>query len=155
MAVLLRDMNHEEYAPFMKMTIEGYKQEKIKMQEWTPEEAEEMANKMFGNLLKDGMDTQNQHFKVITSDEKTVGYIWFEMKENIKAKIAFINFIFVLPECRGAGLGRKAIELLKELSLTMGANRIELHVFGYNSDAIRLYLNTGFEQTHVLMKCEI
>ena len=155
MAVLLRDMNLDEYAPFMKMTIEGYKQVKIKMQEWTAEEADDTANKMFGKLLIDGIDTQNQHFKVLTSDEKTVGYIWFEMRESIKVKAAFINFIFLLPEYRGSGLGRKAIEILKELSKEMGANRIELHVFGFNVDAIRLYLNTGFEQTHVLMKCEL
>ena len=155
MAVLLRDMNHDEYAPFMKMTIEGYKQDKIKMQEWTPEEAEDTANKMFGKMLTDGIETQNQHFKVLTSDEKTVGYIWFEMRESVKVKVAFINYIFVLPEYRGSGLGRKAIELLKELSLEMGANRIELHAFGFNTNAIRLYLNTGFEQTHVLMKCEL
>jgi RimJ/RimL family protein N-acetyltransferase len=50
----------------------------------------------------------------------------------------------LLPDYRGAGLGRRLLAETLEAARTMGIERVELEVFASNKSAIALYQNLGF-----------
>jgi RimJ/RimL family protein N-acetyltransferase len=50
----------------------------------------------------------------------------------------------MLPEARGAGLGRRLMEAGIEAARRLGMERIELEVFASNTRAIALYERVGF-----------
>lgn len=120
-------------------------------------EADSVQNtkKAFNTLLPDGKETKDQYFKTILYNNEKAGYLWFEMRTANGDKVAFINYIYILPANRKAGLGKEAISLLKREVVALGASRIELHVFGFNTAAIELYLKSGFAQANIIMRCEL
>ena len=155
MSVVLKDMNFADYSPFMKMTIDGFIQDKIRNKQWLPEEAEKNAKEAFDLLLPKGFDTQDQHFHIITSNRNKAGYLWFETRQTNGLKVIFINFIYILPDFRKKGIAKAALDRLKQMAIELKAQQIELHVFGFNTEAIQLYLHAGFVQTNIMMRCEL
>lgn len=53
--------------------------------------------------------------------------------------------MWVLPDFRGQGIGRKLITDCLERANVFGLEKVELQVYGDNAPAIALYLSLGFE----------
>ena len=155
MAVSLNNIESADYEDFLQITINDYAASKVKNKTWLAADSVSNAIKAFNTLLPDGMNTQDQYFKTILHDGGKAGYLWFEIRTTNDIKVAFINFIFVFPSYRKLGLAKETLMLLKKLAISMGAERIELHVFGFNAEAINLYLRSGFEATNITMRCEL
>lgn len=66
------------------------------------------------------------------------------------AHVLEVRGLAVLPEHRGAGLGRRLLEAALELARARGARRMTLRVLGPNVVARRLYEAVGFEVEGVL-----
>jgi ribosomal protein S18 acetylase RimI-like enzyme len=71
---------------------------------------------------------------------RTVGYFSLAPYENG----VLLSHFYVLPECRGKGLGQLAMEFIDQQVAAMGARRIELFVLRENVAAVGLYRKNGF-----------
>ena len=60
---------------------------------------------------------------------------------------AFIDDIFLVPEVRGRGLGRAALDRAVEAARARGARVLMLEVEKHNDRAYRLYASEGFADT--------
>ena len=72
----------------------------------------------------------------------------------------YICGIAVTPECRGRGIGKRLMQIARELALDHGYKRLSLVVFEENTGAVRLYRNLGYEVVkrapvvpHPLIRC--
>jgi len=57
----------------------------------------------------------------------------------------YLEDLFVLPEHRGAGVGRALLAHLAQLALDRGCGRLEWWVLDWNEPAIRFYRSLGAE----------
>ena len=55
----------------------------------------------------------------------------------------YLEDLFVLPECRGRGVGRALLQHLARVALSRGCGRMEWAVLDWNDLAIRFYLSLG------------
>ena len=57
----------------------------------------------------------------------------------------YLEDLFVLPERRGAGIGRALLARLARIAVERGCGRFEWSVLDWNEDAIRFYRSLGAE----------
>ena len=108
------------------------------------EEGRVAARKQFDELLPDGLNSEGHYFwKVVAEDGAAVGDLWV-LVEPAKER-AFIYFIGIDETYRGKGYARATMQTLEAKVKPMGANRIDLNVFGDNTTAIRLYQSLGYQ----------
>ena len=99
---------------------------------------------------------RDENFPIIVAEKssKVIGYIalnkWSERKAyDITAEIS----LYILPEYRGQGIGKKLIEIMcaeaKQTSLT----NIIARITEGNESSIHLHKMNGFETVGVLKKC--
>jgi len=55
----------------------------------------------------------------------------------------YLEDLFVVPEKRGAGVGRALLERLAQIAVERGCGRLEWAVLDWNVDAIRFYQRLG------------
>jgi ribosomal protein S18 acetylase RimI-like enzyme len=83
---------------------------------------------------------------VESSDSKPLGYFvvtWnYDLEWN--GRDAFLTELFVVPEARGRGLGRKALGEAEVLARKYGAHALHLVVRPENERAHDLYLRAGY-----------
>lgn len=78
---------------------------------------------------------------------KAVGFatVYFTFSSTIAAKVAVLNDLYTLPECRGMGIGRQLIEHCRSYAAEQGAVRLQWVTAPDNVQAQKLYdsLNSG------------
>jgi ribosomal protein S18 acetylase RimI-like enzyme len=57
---------------------------------------------------------------------------------------AFVDELYIEPEFRRMGLGRRALEFVENQARTLGVNALHLEVDHSNDAALELYRRTGF-----------
>ncbi len=87
-------------------------------------------------------------FFAITDDEKLVGMAGFYCEEKKKlAHIANIVRVYVSPECRGKGIGKKLLlTVIEEIKSKPEIKKIQLGVIATQISALNLYESVGFEK---------
>ena len=63
--------------------------------------------------------------------------------------------MWIDPDLRGRGLGRRAMELVEREVRARGLERVELNVFGGNAVARSLYRSLGYAERAVIMSKEL
>ncbi|WP_226666191.1 GNAT family N-acetyltransferase [Microbulbifer aggregans] len=73
--------------------------------------------------------------------EKVVGFatVYLTFTSTITAKVAVLNDLYVLPDYRGRGVGRKLIEHCRAFARIKGAARLQWVTAPENTEAQRLY----------------
>ena len=59
-------------------------------------------------------------------------------------RYAYLGFMYVVPEFRGAGVNKRIIEGLENWSRSQGVTEMILEVYAENSTAIRAYEKSGY-----------
>jgi GNAT superfamily N-acetyltransferase len=79
------------------------------------------------------------------------GYARIESAKNYlqHAQHSYLGFMYVDPAYRGKGVNNVIIDALKAWSVSRGIYELRLHVYNYNTAAIRAYEKAGFEK-HLL-----
>lgn len=90
-------------------------------------------------------------------DGKLLGFVratlWHESFMVKTLKTVCLDDIFVLPACRGKGVGSKLFAETERWAREQGAVRLDLHVWEFNREAQALYRSAGMTpQRHVLEK---
>ncbi len=157
-------LNPSEFEEFKTFSISSYRDEKMRAESLSPEmpkipetpkikeETYRIAAEQFQSLLLKGLDTPEQFlFKLVDHSHKRVGYLWFCTRERAGLKSAFLYDIFIEPEWRMKGYGKKAMHLFEQEVRRLGINRIGLHVFGHNDVALQMYEKLGYRTTSRMM----
>ena len=76
---------------------------------------------------------------------ETVGFaLWFRSYSTFLARPGiYLEDLFVFPQWRGRGLGRRLLAHLAAIALARGYGRLEWAVLDWNADAIRFYESLG------------
>ncbi|HJW20859.1 MAG TPA: GNAT family N-acetyltransferase [Candidatus Limnocylindrales bacterium] len=151
-AVTLAPMTPEIYDAWVGRTIAEYAEEHVQAGNWAREGSLDRARAQFEELLPDGLATADQHLWSIRDPEgRGVGILWVGPRPRVERAL-FIWDIAIEPAQRGRGLGQAALEALHAWAREQGYERVNLHVFGSNEVARRLYRRTGYVETDVQME---
>jgi len=70
--------------------------------------------------------------------------------------VSVVDELFVSPDHRGAGIGRRTLALVRREARRLGARRLFLEVESYNRRAKSLYAREGFTDTRrTLMRMDV
>jgi len=144
-------MGQNAYTRWLEPTIKEYAQERIDAGNWPAEQALDLARRQFAELLPGGPETASHTLWTIEdADGRDVGMLWVAPHPTLANGLWIYDFS-VVPEARGRGIGRAALDALDAWARDRGIVQIGLHVFGSNDVARRLYLRSGFIETDVSM----
>jgi GNAT superfamily N-acetyltransferase len=78
-------------------------------------------------------------------DESVVGFALFfhNFSTFLGRPGLYLEDLFVVPEWRGRGIGKRLLEQLAELAVERGCGRMEWNVLDWNEPAIRFYERMG------------
>ena len=143
-------MTQPEFDAFLVRSVPEYAADHVRAGNWTESEALEKSRKEFDDLLPQGLNTEDNYLYSLVDGNETVGLIWMKVKTN-PSKSGFIYDVFVEEKFRGKGYGKSLMLLLEEKAREMELKSLDLHVFGSNHVARKLYEAIGYETTNVLM----
>ncbi len=89
----------------------------------------------------------------IEVEGQSIGELSFSLAHpccNRDPQAAWLGIVIGESSAWGRGYGREAIRLIEAEALRMGASRIELGVFEFNTRARKLYTSLGYVQTRVI-----
>lgn len=152
MDLRLVPMTDEEFLFWSTRSLSNYRDDKIKANSYTFDEAEKIAQESFKKLLPEGKSSPDQYLFTIRNGSEICGYLWYAMIGASDNRKAFLYDIIIEESVRGKGIGRMAMRLLEAQALHTGAKSICLHVFGGNERAIRLYQSLGYGITDLSME---
>ena len=93
-------------------------------------------------------DTQNAVVLVLESDGEIMACGLAQIRENNpshrNAQYGYVGLMYVSPEHRGQGLGRRIIQELEQWCVEKGLKEMQLDVYASNSSAIGAYAKAGF-----------
>lgn len=95
---------------------------------------------------------------VAACDEQIVGFCFGKIEQTAgnsfcKArKIAVIEDLFTLPEYRGRGVASSLLKKAREKAIAENAEALELCVWDFNTDALRLYEKLGLRMQYHRME---
>jgi GNAT superfamily N-acetyltransferase len=75
--------------------------------------------------------------------------VWFHNYSTFLGKAGiYLEDLFVRPDYRRRGIGRRLLAYLARLAMDRGCGRMEWSVLGWNETAIRLYQSVGARPMH-------
>ncbi|MBL7689783.1 MAG: GNAT family N-acetyltransferase [Bdellovibrionaceae bacterium] len=149
----LTPMTELEFKIWEPRSRAAYAADKARSNSMTLIEAQEAADRDFRRYLPDGLKTEQSHlFTAKNGAGEILGFIWFAIRDTPSKRSAFIYDVVIESEHRGQGHGREMMKLAELEIRKLGATRIGLHVFGYNTVAVQLYHSLGYLTTDVDME---
>lgn len=146
-------MSESDYSSWFETSVREYADEHIKAGNFSPEDGLQRARSEFESYLPSGRFTKDHFlYSIVNRDShEKAGMIWFAINLPGRPTMAFIFDIRIDEGFRGEGYGTAAMLLLEEKVRALGKKRIELHVFGHNHGARKLYERLGYVPTDILM----
>lgn len=144
-------MDQQEYDDWRPGAVASYANEHVRAGSMPADQAQEMAEKQFTDLLPNGVSTSEHHLLVPQNDQSTVGFLWLHIPQDVRRPTAFIYDIEVEQELRGQGIGRAIMLAGENYAQGHGAVGLRLHVFGDNTAARNLYDSLGYQITNLMM----
>jgi len=110
-------------------------------------------------FVREGLASGRNLLLIAKSDNAVVGFAFASIFRNypleVSRTIGVIDDVYVLPEFRGKGIGKKlAMECLNKMEAA-GVKTVTLQVFTENKVAIKLYEKLGFKTYRYGMKKQI
>lgn len=152
----LRKMTDEEFCFYREKSLKDFTLRKVKNEKIDIKKAQEIAEKVFGKLLPNAQNTENNFlYAVINDSNKQVGILWFGVNENALIKEAFLFDIEIFEDFRGKGYAKKALQLMEEKLKEKNVFKISLHVDADNDVAYNLYKKMNYYPTNIKMERDI
>ena len=146
-------MNEEQYKRFFEETVKEYAEENVKAGRWTTSESIKQATKETNKLLPKGIQSKGHFLCSLHHDvEGVIGTFWYEVKENMGDKSAFIYSFQLNEEFQGKGYGKQSLIAFETDLVSINVSSIRLHVFGHNKRAHQLYTKMGYIPTSIKME---
>ncbi len=148
----LRKLKPREYSRFEREIITFYAEQSAKAGRIPEKKALDWSAKDIKSDLTDGINTSNNLFYVIESNEprELAGYVWCVPNDE-REKGAFLYAILIFEKHRNRGLGTEALKLLEDKLKKEGFDSLDLHVYAFNEAAIHLYKKLGYNTSALTM----
>jgi RimJ/RimL family protein N-acetyltransferase len=155
--VRLVEMDDPSYRDYRESLIRDYAADKVRAGVWSKDEAEDKSADDVDDLLPEGPATPD-HYLYSVRDEALpaeVGVLWISPRDTGVGRSVFVYDIVVHEQFRRRGYARRILKLAEDRAIELGANKIELQVFGHNHAARALYEKTGYETTSMIMAKQV
>lgn len=151
--IALRPMTAGEFQRYLKPAIRGYAQMHVRAGDVDPKHALQKARAEYRELLPKGLASPGHHLYAITrtADGRAIGMVWFELKQRHGKRKAFIFDFAINKAQRGKGFGGQSMSAIEQQAKVLGAQAVDLHVFGHNVAARSLYEKCGYRYTGMHM----
>lgn len=150
MALLLHRLGEEEFDDYYNHKVHRYAKALQENMLVTEKEALEKAKIHMNRFLPQSFHTPDHFIFNLIKEENKIGFIWlYVLKEK---NSAYLYDIFIQEQYRGNGLGKDAIKVVENWLNQFNIVHFDLHVFGNNKNALRLYEKLGFEVTSIYMR---
>ncbi len=136
--VELAALPRERFPAYREDLIRAYAQDKVRARSWSLEEAPRRAAADVDGMLPDGPDTEGHYYVYSLRDRSTdedVGAVWLAVLDSGAGTSFWIYDIQIHEPFRREGRGTQALRAVEERAAGLGAERVELHVFGHNPAA--------------------
>lgn len=115
---------------------------------YTPIVGKEQVNYMLQKLhsvavVLAQIKNQRFYYYLIKDDDQNIGYLAIQIREND----IFLSKLYIKLDCRGGGVGRKALMFIKQKARDKRRTVITLRVNKDNLKSIGAYYQLGFKQT--------
>ena len=149
----LVEMPGERFPAYRENLIREYAQDKVRAGAWSAEEAPRRAEADVDGLLADGTETEGHYLYLLRdrSAGEEVGAVWIAVRDSGVGRAVWIYDIVVHEHLRRKGHGTRALLAVEKKAAELGAEKLELHVFGHNPGARALYERSGFTTTSIVM----
>lgn len=144
-------MTAADFDAYRRRAIREYAADHVRAGDWSPEDAEQRAEKETDDLLPDGVGTPGMVLLVGETTEGWVGLVWVGPEPRLRHGW-WIYDIEVMPEQRGRGFGRALLEAAESEIMRRGGDAVGLNVFGGNVTARSLYESSGYDVTSLHMR---
>lgn len=151
--IKLVEMPRERFPPYRENLVREYARDKVRAGVWSSEEAPRRSEADVDDLLADETDTEG-HFLYLLRDGSAgeeVGVVWLAVRDSEAGRTVWIYDIEVYEPFRRRGHGTRALRTVETKAAELGAEKLELHVFGHNPGARALYERSGFRTTSIVM----
>jgi len=103
------------------------------------------------------LNTKDCFLFVVEHNNEEIGYmsIYVQPLLHHNGKVAEIQELIILPEYRGNGTGRLALEFAKKFATEKNCVLIELASNIRREQAHKFYLSNGFTQSHYKFTCSL
>jgi mycothiol synthase len=136
--VTMRPMVEAEYDAWLDAEVPGYAHDIAQAGLATPEEALQISEKEYREIVPDRLATPGYTWWCIDTEEhRMVASIW--LKPHYSPALSWVFSVETKPEHRGHGYGRAAMLAGERATLEAGDTHLGLNVFGNNEVALRLY----------------
>ena len=114
---------------------------RVRTRRWTRSEYERLIDR---GLFRE--DERLGGVWLIRSGASAVGYVVLTLGYSIefRGRDAFLDELYLRPEARGRGAGRKALEFVEGVCRSLGVRALHLEVERANAGAQALYRKAGF-----------
>ena len=158
MTLRLRPLRDDELPAYIEQGRAAYARDLESQAGATAEGAAIKAEADWSRLFPDGVVSSGNELLALEDVEsgERVGDIWLAERENdFGERTAFLYNIQILPEVRGQGFGRQAMELFEGEARSRGLAQANLMVFGGNDVARSLYRKLGYAERAVFMSRDL
>ncbi len=142
MDIILADITH--IAKIQEIAIQAWKTTYTDL--LSKEQFDYMIEMMYSDTaLNKQMTEQNHHFLLIKNKSSSdyQGFVSYELNYKNEPKTK-IHKLYLLPECKGKGMGRKLIDKVASLAQAANNNYLSLNM-NRDNKALGFYKQMGFE----------
>ena len=144
-------MDETPFRQYRKHLVRDYAADKVRSGVWSPEESENNASKELEGLLPRGTATPGHYLYAVRDESVEVGMVWISPRNSGAGRSLWIYDIVVYERFRRRGYASRILHLVEDKARQLGADRVELHVFGHNRGARALYEKLGYTPTSIVM----
>lgn len=142
----VRPMTPERFAGFAAASEAAFADDLAASGRYSPEDAAIESRRQMQLELPDGVDSAGQELFTAEVDGVEVGVLWIGVRTRDGRPHAFILDVEIAEDHRRRGYGRDVMHAAEREARRLGADSIGLHVFGFNTAAIRLYESLGYRR---------
>ena len=147
----LRPVTDNEFPSWIAASKRGYAHGIELHGDQTPDTAQRKADADTAAALPQGRHTPGHAMYVVEADGRAVGRLWLGERVSSGRRTLFVYDIAIDDDVQGRGYGSAAMRYVEDEARALGISRIELHVFGGNAVARRMYSSLGYVETSVRM----
>ena len=156
--IRLRQATQKEWDLILRDEIPRYAEDHLRTGNWSKSDALQWAKDQYEKMLPQGVDTKGHHIFILIDEDSSeaVGFIWYEERSNASTPHAFLCNLHIFEPFRRQGYAMAALAQLEAmLRESQTLKRLQLHVFGHNQAARKLYAKQGFTETNVIMAKDV
>ena len=108
--------------------------------------------------FKEMVENEDMITILAEEDGKVLGICMITMRAKtcmVKRRTAYMEDLCVDESCRGRGIGKALFLYAKEVSVKMGAERLDLMVWDFNEDARKFYEKMGMKPQRYIYESKL